>query len=309
MTSPVDQFTFQTFKNSVGLLAQQLDSDLWSYVMHDKIDGKKTHWHYYGTLTAIKRTQRLQANTLQEISRTRRTIVRDSWEISAAFDADEQEDFIIAMEPNSAFGQALVGGFEVQKDDTILAALDGTALGGENGTETFVLPTAQKVDDSAATVVTISKILQMKELLDRAHALKKGEKAIFVGDIRLRRQLLVFPNSGIAGVTNPITSIDFNTTKALAEGTITEWGNIIFVWTTRIALNAGTIDSGGKSYSYMFSKSGMMAGVESVPRISQTVLGQNGDGVQIAGYLKLAASRMEDNKVVRANNLTAIALS
>jgi hypothetical protein len=115
------------------------------------------------------------------------------------------------IDPTSSYAKAAAAAMGRAMDDVIITALGGTSYTGETGATSVSLPSGQKPYSSSQTDgLTITKLLEAKKILD-------------VNDVdpSIQRYFVCGPKqiSDLLGTTQ-ITSADFNTVKALAQGQI-----------------------------------------------------------------------------------------
>ena len=98
-------------------------------------------------------------------------------------------------------------------DDEIISAVSGNAFGGETGSTTIALPGAQAITEASTGGLTIAKLRSAKEILDSASVDPSIPRTIVVGPKQI---------TDLLGTTE-VTSSDFNTVKALANGEINQF--------------------------------------------------------------------------------------
>ena len=114
------------------------------------------------------------------------------------------------IDPTSSYALAAAYALGRAQDDEIIAAASGTAYTGETGSDSTALPSAQKITESGTDGLTIAKLRTAKETLDNSNV-----------DPSITRHIVVGPRqvTDLLGTTE-VTSSDYNTVKALANGEV-----------------------------------------------------------------------------------------
>jgi hypothetical protein len=124
---------------------------------------------------------------------------------------DRDDDARVLANPKNKYVTSAAYSLGRRADRTIITALLGTAITGEDRTGTQALQTAQKVMGSTSAL-TKPKLLTAKRLLDEAEVPDDGRY------IAISAQGL----EDMLGITEVISS-DYNTIKALVDGQINTW--------------------------------------------------------------------------------------
>ena len=110
-------------------------------------------------------------------------------------------------------------------DDEIISAISGTAYSGETGSTSVPLGVAQKITEAGTDGLTIAKLRNAKEILDSADVDPSIPRYIAVGPKQI---------SDLLGTTQ-VTSSDFNTVKALANGEVNSFLGFNFTVSNRLS--------------------------------------------------------------------------
>ena len=81
---------------------------------------------------------------------------------------DQQDRVRTLIDPTSQYALAAAYAMGRSMDDEIIAAVSGNAFGGETGSTTIALPSAQKITESGTAGLTIAKLRSAKEIMDAA---------------------------------------------------------------------------------------------------------------------------------------------
>ena len=164
-------------------------------------------------------------------------------------------------------------------DDEIISAAIGTAFTGETGS-TSTANANQIVHGSAG--LTIAKLRTAKETLDLGSV-----------DPSIPRHIIVSPKqiTDLLGTTE-VTSSDFNTVKALANGEINSFLGFNFIVSNRLSL------SGSTRSCIAFAQDGiaLAVGKDVQARIDERA--DKSYATQVYYCMSIGATRMEEEKVV-----------
>jgi hypothetical protein len=132
---------------------------------------------------------------------------------------DRDDDARVLANPKNKYVTTAAYSLGRRADRSIITAMLGTAITGEDRTGTQALPTAQKVTGSTSAL-TKPKLLTAKRLLDEAEVPDDGRY------LAISAQGL----EDLLGITEVISS-DYNTVKALVDGQVNTWLGFTFVRT------------------------------------------------------------------------------
>ncbi len=283
----IDTHAQVAFDNRIRFQAQQMVSVLRPTVDEEELDGEKKFFDNYGQASMIERLTRGQPNTPQELPRGRRVITPRDFEFTEEFDM--QKDLVRlrrAIMSDSKFEAAILMALMRQHDDLIIEAAHGDALSGKNGNDTVTFDSNQTIANG--TVLTSAQVRNYRKLLKRADV-PTGELFIDLHPDEI---------DGMLGDTN-VTSADFNTIRALADGEINSYLGFIYNQTTRIQTAAN-----GASASHRWvtarSRDSIIFGVHpgSITTEWEKLPGR-GKTWQYAVYGTMAATRQFENQIVR----------
>ena len=195
---------------------------------------------------------------------------------------DNQDKIRTLIDPTSAYASAAAYALGRAQDDEIIAALSGTAYTGETGSTSTPLPSAQKITESGTDGLTIAKLRTAKEKLDAASVDPSITRYIAVGP----RQI-----TDLLGTTE-VTSSDFNSVKALANGEVNSFLGFNFIVSNRLAI------ASSKRLCLVWAQDGckMAIGQDLMTRIDER--SDKGYAHQVYVCQSIGATRMEEEKVV-----------
>ena len=183
----------------------------------ETVVGKNAFFEQVGVATAVKRVSRHGDTPQIDTPHSRRRVSMVDYEYADLIDKQDQVRTLI--DPTSSYAQAAAFALGRAMDDEIISAISGNAFSGETGSTTVALPSAQKITESGTDGLTIAKLRQAKEKFDSASVDPSIPRYIVVGPKQI---------SDLLGTTQ-VTSSDFNTVKALANGEISTFLGFNFI--------------------------------------------------------------------------------
>ena len=280
MSNQITTAFVQQYSNNVQMLSQQKGSLLRSAVDVETVVGKNSFFDQVGAVSAVKRLTRHADTPNMETPHARRRVSLSDYEYSDLI--DNQDKIRMLVDPTSAYAQAAAMALGRAQDDEIIAALSGTAFTGETGSTSTVLPAAQKITESGTDGLTIAKLRSAKEILDSASV-----------DPSIPRYIAVSPKqiTDLLGTTE-VTSSDFNTVKALANGEVNSFLGFNFIVSNRLT------SASSKRLCLVWAMDGckMAIGQDLMTRIDERA--DKGYAHQVYVCQSIGATRMEEEKVV-----------
>ena len=278
MSTPNTAFVRQ-YQDNIQILVQQLDNRLRQAVMVDmNFKGDSKFYEQYASDSMVELTSRY-ADTPVQLPDHRRRKVTPRFYVSNTLE-DPKDALQMLVDPKSTYMQAKQGAVNRQVDDTIITAFNATAYTGQDGT------TSQAFDSNyqiavGTTGLTKAKMLSAKKLLDAAEN-EKEDRFIVVSAEQVEDLLN----------TTEVTSADYNTTRALVEGTINTWIGFKFIHSER--LNT----SSGNRLVYAWQKKAMQLAIQkdAMGRIDERA--DKNYAWQVYMKICLGATRLEENRIV-----------
>jgi hypothetical protein len=284
MSNQITTAFVQQYSSNVQMLSQQMGSVLRGVVDVESVTGKSAFFDQVGKTTAVVRSSR-HADTPQiDTPHSRRRVTLADYEWADLIDNADKVRLLI--DPTSSYAKAAAAAMGRAMDDVIIAALGGTAYTGETGSTSVALPAAQKpYSSSQADGLTITKLLEAKRLLDAADV-----------DPSLQRYLVCGPKQiGDLLGTTQVTSSDFNTVKALAQGQVDSFLGFQFIVTNRLKLDATNTDD-RLAYAFTADAIKLAIGQDVLARIDERA--DKSYSTQVYYAMSIGATRMEEEKVV-----------
>lgn len=202
---------------------------------------------------------------------------------------DRDDDARVLANPKNKYVMAAAASLGRRADRTIITALLGTAITGEDRTGTQALPTAQKVTGSTSAL-TKAKILTAKRLLDEAEV-PEGDRYFAISAQGLEDML---------GITE-VVSTDYNTVKALVDGQINTW--LGFTWKRLELLPKGVVTTNVRQ-AIAWHKSALVFGETTASQYSRIAQRRDmHDAWETYAAIDIGAVRKRDKGVVEVHYL------
>jgi len=271
------------YSDMLYLTVQQSGSKLMGNVRHETdFTGEAKFYNQYGEDTAKEKNTRHQDIEYNPDNYSRRMVTPKLAYWSRL--VDTEDEISMGLDPKSALMIAGKNSIGRKVDDYIISALRGTAMTGTSGTISTVLPDAQKVAAGAAGL-SLQKILDAQELMNSADV-PEGDRVFLYAPKQLKDLLKI----------TEVTSIDFNTQKALAAGNIAAFLGFNWIMTTRLPL------SGTTRYNVAYHKQGiLLASAGGITTDISQVKTKVRQPWQVYADIYCGATRMEEEMVVEVS--------
>ncbi len=280
MSNQVDVLRVEQFKANIILLAQQKGSRLQNSVRMDgDIIGKRVHFDFIGATDPVKRTSRHSDTPLVNTPHSRRSASMADYDWADLI--DNADKLKMLADPTGPYAINAVNSFGRKKDDIIITALGGNAFNGEDGSTVTALPSVQKVPHGGVGL-TVAKLRAAKLILDAADVDEDQMRYIVCGAKQI---------DDLLGDTN-VTSSDFNTVKALVQGTVDSYMGFTFIRSQRLNLDS---NSDRLIYGYTESAVGLGVPKDITVKIDQRI--DKNYSTQVYACMGLGAVRLEDVQV------------
>ncbi len=186
------------------------------------------------------------------------------------------------IDPTSSYARAAAAAIGRAMDDEIIDALGGTAKTGKDGTTSTAFPASQKIA-VASSGLTIAKLVNAKKILDQNNV-----------DASIKKYIVVSPEQ-IEDLLNntTVTSSDFNTVKALAQGDISSFVGFEFIVSNRLS-----VDGSSDRLCYAWAQDGvkLAIGKDVMARVEERA--DKSFSTQVYYCSTFGATRMQEDKVV-----------
>jgi len=280
MSTQITTAFVQQFSANIQMLSQQMGSLLRTAVDVESVNGEKAFFDQVGAASAVLRTSRHADTPLVDTPHSRRMVTMSDYEYADLI--DDQDKVRLLADPTSTYSRAAAAAMGRAMDDVIITAALGTANTGKEGATSTALPSSQKIAHGSAGL-TIAKLLSAKEILDANSV-----------DPSITRHIVVSPKQ-ISDLLNntTVTSSDFNTVKALAQGELNTFVGFNFIVSNRL-----TTDSNSDRQVIAFASDGIKLAVGKEPSARIDERADKSYATQVYYCQSVGATRMEEEKVV-----------
>jgi len=280
MSTQITTAFVQQFSANIQMLSQQMGSLLRDAVDVESVNGEKAFFDQVGAASAVLRTSRHADTPLVDTPHSRRMVTMSDYEYADLI--DDQDKVRLLADPTSTYSRAAAAAMGRAMDDVIITAALGTANTGKEGATSTALPSGQKIAHGSAGL-TIAKLLSAKEILDANSV-----------DPSITRHIVVSPKQ-ISDLLNntTVTSSDFNTVKALAQGELNTFVGFNFIVSNRL-----NTDSNSDRQVIAFASDGIKLAVGKEPSARIDERADKSYATQVYYCQSVGATRMEEEKVV-----------
>jgi len=284
MSSQVTTAFVQQYSANVQMLSQQMGSRLRDAVRIENVVGKNAFIDQIGKATAQLRTSRHADTPQLDTPHARRRLSLASYEYADLI--DDQDKVRMLIDPTSFYAQAAAAAMGRAMDDVIITAALGTASTGETGSGSATLDATNNMVGSSSSNdgLTIAKLLEAKRKLDLNDVDPSIPRYIAVGPKQIEDLL----------GTTQVTSSDFNTVKALAQGDVNSFLGFEFIMTNRLDVDSNDIRS-----CFAWAEDGLTLGIGKDVSARIDERNDKGYATQVYYCMDIGAVRMEESKVVK----------
>jgi hypothetical protein len=293
------------YGNGVYLLAQQKKSRFASKCRNETVTGAKdAYFDRLGEVEAEDITTRHPATPNNEQAHTRRRVTMTDSHTNSYLDHQDKLKMLESFENPYQVTQAAALGRKI--DDKIIAAALGTAASGVDGTTSVAFKDEAISINGDGTATTLGTLAAVATIVDISLA-----KMLLM--LQIFNQEDVDPDIAKYWAVNPkstsdmldlteIGSADYNTVKALVEGSVERFAGFNWFWSNRITKDAAT-ETGYRSIAW--AQDGILfASAEGV----MTRISEREDlsyAIQVYSRMSNGAVRMEGAKVHECLNKVA----
>ncbi len=289
MTQIPEHYTTQ-FDQNWRHLVQQKNSRLREYVTLDSISGKEKSYNQLSEAAMQLITSRSGETRISDQATAKRWIRPKAYDTAKLFDEFDEQLLGEVVLPTSPVVQSHAAAYARTADQVIIEALGGSAYTGETGVTPTSLPSGQKVavnyvetGNAANSGLTIGKLRAAKYILDSSEVDEEEERIIVVSAKQLQDLLR----------TTEITSADYNSVKALVDGSVNTFMGFKFRKTQLLPLASAT----DVRSTYVYVKSGIVLAERGL-KTHMDVRTDLSHSLQIRSVASLGAARLEEKKVV-----------
>ena len=279
MSTQITTAFVNQFSQNIQLLSQQMGSLMRNTVRQETVNGEKAFFEQIGSAVAQKRASRHASTPIMDTPHARRMVTMSDYEYADL--VDDQDKIRMLISPESTYGKAAAAAIGRAMDDEIIGALGGTAKTGVSGGTSTALPSGQKIAHGSAGL-TIAKLISAKKIMDQNSVDPSIERYIVVSPEQIEDLLN----------TTSVTSADFNSVKALVNGTVDSFMGFKFITSNRLK------DDGTSRLCYAYAREGvvMALGKDVTAKIDPRP--DKSYSTQIYYCSTFGASRMQEEMVI-----------
>lgn len=290
MSFTVDSALVQAYRANITMLSQQRGSRLRPYVRREMQNAKFEFYDRLDATAATEVTTRHADTPLISSPHDRRRVgLRDfDW----ADLIDRRDKIRMLADPAATYTQNAVFALGRAMDQVIIDAAFASAFSGETGASTVTWATEGnevavdyvEVGVASSSNLTIAKLRKARDYFGVNESQMEGEPLVAVVSQSQITSLLR---------NTEVTSLDFNTVRALVAGEIDTFMGFKFVRTQLLTVTASIREC------IFFAQNGLLlaenteVGVDVGPRRDKR------NSIQVYVYGSFGATRMEGKKVVR----------
>lgn len=271
------------FRDDFIMLSQQRNSRLAETVRTDPdmLQGRFGYYDRIGAVEMVKRTSRHQDTGVVEVPHSRRRITLIDFELPHLL--DKQDVMRMVANPQGKYMQNALAAANRKKDDIIIAAADANAyaIDEDNAATAVALPSSQIIVNGG-TKLTVAKCLNAKEILDAAEGDEEEPRYAVISSKQVTNLLQ----------TTEVTSADYNSVKALAEGKIDTWLGFKWIRSERLK------KTGNIRRCLFYSKNALGLAVGEDVTVDIGPRRDKGNATQLLMTMSADATRVEDEKLV-----------
>lgn len=285
MSTQITTAFVEQYSANVSMLSQQMGSRLRGSVDVETIKGKNAFFDQIGVTAAQVRSSRHGSTPQIDTPHSRRRVSLASYEWADLIDDSDKVRMLI--DPTSSYAKAAAAAMGRSMDDVIITAFNANASTGVAGGSSTALPSGQKTATSnQSDGLTIAKLLQAKQILDSNDVDPSLPRFIVVGPKQIQDLL----------GTTQVTSSDFNSVKALAQGDIDTFMGFKFIMSNRLPNDATNTDD-RLVFAYTQDAVKLAIGKDVTARIDER--NDKSYATQVYYCMDIGATRMNETGVVQ----------
>ena len=283
---------FQTdFGDNWTHLVQQKESRLEGKVRRVTVKGKERTFSQLGQSKMRLITTRNGKTIPSNTSMAKRWLRPKGYDEVTYIDEFDDINLGELPTPESEHVQSHAMAAKRTMDTVLIAAMEGTADIGEEGTTPVDMPSTQKVavdyvksGSATNSGLTLAKILRTKKILD-------------ANEVEMEGRYFVVSSQQIYDLLNDVEEVkssDYNNVKALVDGKITRFGGFDFVVTELLTLDSST----DVRTCIAYQQKGVVLGIGREKKVKISIRDDLNETIQIRTVMSIGATRLEEERVV-----------
>lgn len=299
MQSTIESNYQVKYSDKWGSLLQQEASRLEQYVTLDRdLSGKVVYFDQFGLLDFEEKHIRIGCTVLEEAPTYRRALYPRIFQKAIGFDEFDAKKLGDIDVPVSKTIEGLRFAAARRMDDVMIEGFLGENVIGDTGTQKVSLPAAQTVNadfvesgTKANSNLTVAKLRQALSILQKNEAWSPENRNY--GD----ELVIAVTSSQIQSLLREteVTSYDFNSVRALADGTINTFMGFKFVRIERMPLETTT----NNRSCLAWVKSKAQFGIWDDFKVKLTVRDDLEESLQVRAKFACGATRLQEEAFVK----------
>lgn len=276
------------YKSNVELLLQQKGSKLRPYVRNETQSAEFDFYDRISATAAQKVTTRHGDTPLNSTPHDRRRVGIEDYDWADLIDKPDKIRMLI--DPTSPYALNAMYAMGRSMDDAIIEAAFGTAYSGKSGGTSVTFPAGDIVavnyvesGVAANSNLTIGKLRRVKQLMMEAEVDEMEPLIAVVSPSQITSLLR----------TTEVTSEDYNTVKALVNGSVDTFMGFKFIWHNRLPVSSNIREAMFFAQSGLLLATGQDIIVDIGPRRDKR------NAMQVYVTMTIGATRMEEGKVYK----------
>jgi len=238
-----------------------------------------------GSTVASKRTSRHSDTPRLDVPHARRRVSLVDYDWADLIDQEDKVRMLI--DPAGPYAEQAAFALGRAMDDEIVAAADGTAFTGVDGSTSTSYTSANTVDvqvggSSSDVGLNVAKLRAAKEVLDSSDIDPEIERYCVVNAKQLKNLL----------AETAVTSSDFNTVKALVQGEVETFLGFSFIRTERIG-----VDANADHKVLFYAKPGIVLAVGQDVQVRVSERADKNYSQQVFASMAIGSTRMQEELV------------
>lgn len=278
----------ESYRDNMYHLSQQKGSRLRRAVRTETFTGKNHFFDQLGATAARQRTSRHAETPRMDTPHSRRRVSLLDYDWADLIDSEDQVRLL--GNPSSMYAEAGAMAMGRAMDDVIIAAADGTAYTGVDGSTSTSFDANMVVDvqvrwpgvSAADLGLNVAKLLEAKKLLGAGNVDVDDECFCILNSAQIKSLLM----------DTRVSSHDYNAIKPLVDGKVSQFAGFTMIPTERILT-----DSNSDHKVLYWAKNGMALGIGKDITVR---IGERADknyAVQVFCSMSIGATRLEEARV------------
>lgn len=288
MSTQITTAFVEQYKANVYHLTQQKGSRLRKAVRTETVTGRNAYFEQLGPTTARQRTSRHSDTPRMDTPHARRRVSLGDYDWADLVDGEDQVRMLI--DPASEYASAAAMAMGRSMDDLIIAAADGTAFTGVDGSTSTAYDTNMTVTvqirwpgvGAANLGLNMAKLLEAKNKLG-SNNVDADDECFAVVNTKQIISLLK---------DTRISSFDYNNLKPLVDGNIGRAAGFVLIPTERIGVDSSTYNK-----VLYWAKGGMLLGLGKDITTKIDPRPDKNYATQVFASMTIGATRMEEARV------------